>query len=239
MKRKLILFLAVIFIAVSVLLAKDIIVKTIFEKTVETLSGLKISVKSIDVGIFKASIRVKDMVIYNPAYFSDAIMANINHLYIDYDITSGLKKEIHIKDMVFDVGLVNVIKNKNGENNLNSLKIVKALEQIDKCERPNGTMPKIKIDRLRLKGGKVNYKDYTKAPYPLVTKFEVSVDERYENITNPYELVSLIVSRSLVRTSPLTIIGFDLTPLQNQVKDAMSKGVEAIKNLIHVDQKRP
>lgn len=235
MKRKPILFLVVILVVVSAMLAKDLIIKAILERTVEVVSGLKISIGSTDVGIFNTSIRVKDLVIYNPPSFKDRVMANINELYINYDIRSGFKREIRIRDMIFDVGRVNVIKNSAGDNNLNSLKIVKALEKIDKCDKPNGTMPKLRIDSLHLKGGKVTYKDYTKMPYPLITEFEVRVDERYENITNPYELVSLIVSRSLVRTSPLNIIGFDLAPLQNQVKDAMSKSVEAIKNFIHAD----
>lgn len=235
MRKNPIPLLVIIFLICSVLLAKDVIVKAIFEKTVEALSGLKITAEYIDVGIFNTSIRVKGMVIHNPRSFPDDIMARINHLYVNYDITSGLRNEILIKELVFDAGLVNVIKNKNGENNLNSLKVVKALEKIDRCEPANGSMPRLRIDKLHLKGGKVIYRDYTKAPYPAVTEFEVRVDERYENITNPYELVSLIVSTSLVKTSPSTIIGFDITPYQNYVHDAMSKGVEAIKNLIHVD----
>lgn len=230
MNRKFILLLTAIFIIASFFLAKDLIVKAILEKTVERLSGLKISIDSIEVGIFNTSVRVKGLTIFNPASFPDKVMTKINHLYVNYDINSALAREIHIRDMVFDVGLVNVIRSENKENNLNSLKIIKALEDIDKGKKARNGMPRIRIDRLRLKGGKVVYKDYTKAPYPLMTEFEVRVDEEYENITNPYELVSLIVSRSLVKTSPSNIIGFDLTPFQNQVKDAMSKGMEAIKN---------
>ena len=230
MNRKLILLFAAIFIVASFFLAKDLIVKAILEKTVEGLSGLKISIGSIDVGVLNTSVRVKDLTIFNPASFPDKVMARINHLYVNYDITSGFRREIHIKDMIFDVGLVNVVKNSNGENNLNSLKVVKALEDIDKGKSAKNGMPHIKIDRLRLKGDKVTYKNYTQAPYPAVTEFACRVDERYENITNPYQLVSLIVSRSLIKTSPSTIIGFDLTPLQNQFQGAMSQGIEALKN---------
>jgi len=230
LNRKFILLFAAIFIIASFFLAKDIIVKAILEKTVESLSGLKISIDSTEVGIFNTSVRVKGLTIFNPASFPDKVMARINHLYVNYDITSGLKREIHIRDMVFDVGMVNVVKNKKDENNLNSLKIVKALEDIDKGRSAKNGMPRIRIDKLHLKGGKVIYKNYTVAPYPAVTEFECRVDEKYENITNPYELVSLIVSRSLVKTSPSTIIGFDLTPFQNQVRDAMSRGIETLKN---------
>ena len=231
MKRKLVPFLLVISIILAVLLAKDLIVRVIFENTFSSLSGLRISARSIDVGVFNASMDVKGLVIFNPPSFPDKVMAEIDRLYVNYDITSGFRRQIHIRDMVFYVGTVNVIKDEKGRNNLNSFKIVNAIELIDKgASSKNGKMPRIRIDRLHLKGGKVIYKDYTRAPYPAVTEFEVRVDESYENITNPYELVSLIVSRSLVKTSPSTIIGFDLKPFQNQVKDAMSKGMEAIKN---------
>lgn len=224
MSRKFIALIIIIFFVFCFFLAKDFIVKTIFERTATALSGLKITANSIDVGIFNPSLRVKGMVILNPAssFPDDSIMAEIKELYVNYDIASCFRKDIHIKDMVFDVGLVNVVRNKKGENNLNSLKVVNALEHVDKNKKLNNGMPGIKIDRLHLKGGMVKYKDYTKAPYPAVTEFEVRVDEKYENITNPYQLVSLIVSRSLVKTSPSNIIGFDLTPVQNQVNEAVS-----------------
>lgn len=224
MNKKFIAFIIIIAFVFAFFLAKDLIVKTIFEKTVTALSGLQITVNSIDVGIFNPSIRVKGMVILNPSssFPDDKVMAEINELYVDYDISSYFRKELHIRDMVFDVGLVNVVRNKNRENNLNSLKVVKALETAHKNEKVKNGLPGIKIDRLHLKGGMVKYKDYTKAPYPAVTEFEVRVDESYENITNPYQLVSLLVSRSLVKTSPSNMIGFDLTPIQNQVNEAVS-----------------
>lgn len=235
MNRKLIGFLLIIFILSIVLLAKDFIVKAVLERTIESLCGLRISTDSVEVGIFNTSIRVKGMSIFNPPSFPEKIMAKINYLYVNYDIMSGLKKEIHIREMVFDVGLVNVIKNQKGENNLNSIKIVNMAKEIDKCERTDKVMPKIRIDKLRLKGGKVVYEDYTKAPYPAVTEFMIPVDEEYKNISNPYELVSLIVSRSLVRTSPFTIIGFDITPLQNQFQGAVTNGVEALKKAFRIN----
>lgn len=224
MSRKFIALIIILFFVFAFFLAKDLIVKTIFEKTVTALSGLQITVHSIDVGIFNPSIRVKGMVILNPpsSFPDDKIMAQINELYVHYDINCCFKKDIHIKDMVFDVGLVNVVRNKNRENNLNSLKVVGALEKVNKNEKAKNGLPGIRIDRLHLKGGMVKYKDYTKAPYPAVTEFEVNVDETYENITNPYQLVSLLVSRSLVKTSPSNIIGFDLTPVQKQVNEAVS-----------------
>jgi len=225
---KIILLIIIIVFVFAFFLAKDLIVKTIFEKTVTALSGLQITVSYIDVGIFKPSIRVKGMVILNPpsSFPDDKIMAEINELYVDYDMASCFTKDIHIRDMVFDVGLVNVVRNKKRENNLNSLKVVGALEKVDKNEKLNNGLPGIRIDRLHLKGGMVKYKDYTRSPYPAIKEFMVDVDENYENITNPYQLVSLIVSRSLVKTSPSKIIGFDLTPIQDQVNDA----VTAIRN---------
>ena len=227
MSKKRVALLLVIFIIPVVLLAKDTIVKVILERTIESLCGLKISADSIDVGIFNTSIKVRGMSIFNPPSYPEKTMAKINYLYVNYDIMSGIRREIHIRDMVFDVGLVNVIKNQQGENNLNSIKIVERVKDIDKCERTKNGMPRIRIDRLRLKGGKVVYEDYTKSPPPVVTEFMIPVDEEYKNISNPYELVSLIVSRSLVRTSPFTIIGFDVTPLQNQFNGALNLLINA------------
>jgi hypothetical protein len=222
--RKFIALIIIIIFVFAFFLAKDLILKTIFEKTVTALSGLQITASCIDVAIFKPSIRVKGMVILNPAasFPNDKIMAQINELYVHYDISSYFRKEIRIKDMIFDVGLVNVVRNKNRENNLNSLKVVKALETVNKNEKVKNGLPGIMIEKLHLKGGMVKYKDYTKAPYPAIKEFEVDVDEHYENITNPYQLVSLLVSRSLVKTGPSNMIGFDLAPIQQQVNEAVS-----------------
>jgi hypothetical protein len=228
LNRNITRLLLIILVISSALLAKDIVVKAVLERTVSGLSGLKVSFGHIDVGLFNTSIRVRNMAIYNPPSFSENVMAEINELYVNYDITSGFRNEIHIRDMVFDVRAVNVVRNTRGENNLNSLKIVAALESIDK-KKADIRVPKIFIDKLRLKGGRVTYTDYTKAPYPSVTEFMIPIDEKYENISNPYELVSLIVSRSLVKTTPSAIIGFDMTPLQNEFQGAVRNGVEAIK----------
>ncbi|MFH1790840.1 MAG: hypothetical protein ABH885_02515, partial [Candidatus Omnitrophota bacterium] len=54
------------------------------------------------------------------------------------------------------------------------------------------------IDRLRLKIGKVSYKDYSaRQGTPRVMEYNINLDEEYTNITNPYTLVSLIVVKAL------------------------------------------
>lgn len=127
---------------------------------------------------------------------------------------------------------LSVVRNADGELNLNSLNIVKAPpKKKEKTVASRQAMPAIMIDRLHLKVGRVIYKDYTQAPFPKILEFNINLDEKYENIKNPYALGSLIVTRSLYKMSVSQLTGFDLGTLEDSLEGIVSKSSAAIEKV--------
>ena len=94
------------------------------------------------------------------------------------------------------------MKNEAGELNLDSLRVVEEAEEPEKSDsgKEKTEMPDIQIDLLELKIDKVMYKDYSKGTPPKEKVYNVKIDERDENITNPQSFVRLIIFKALKDT---------------------------------------
>ncbi|MDB4349489.1 hypothetical protein OAA99_00885, partial [Omnitrophica bacterium] len=62
---------------------------------------------------------------------------------------------------------------------------------------------------------------------PTVQEFNINIDEKYENITNPYALVSLIIVKSLAGTTIARLADIDLRGLQTTISDTFATAGEA------------
>ena len=85
-------------------------------------------------------------------------------IYVKYDLPAIMGGTIHLPEVRIALDEFMVVKNEKGELNLNSLKVVQAQKKgsAEKEETKTGArMPKIQIDTLKLKIGKVIYKDYS------------------------------------------------------------------------------
>lgn len=227
--KKVLIFIIIIFLILGLLSAKNIILKLVLEKVVRAISGLRLSLGAIDVGLIKPFIKVERLILLNPDKFLNKTCFEIPLLYVEYDMASLFRNQIRLKDMVLELKELSVIKNTDGELNLNSLNIVKSSAK-GRTKKMDLTlaMPAIRIDRLHLKVGRVIYKDYTQAPFPKIVEFNINLDERYEDISNPYALGSLIVARSLYRTSISRLTGFDLGTLEEKLEGIVIKGAGVI-----------
>lgn len=222
-------WLFVVFLAVTVMVGllsfKNIILKALLESSIYTVSGLRLSVEKIDVGLLRPYIRAEGLTLLNPPDFPPGVMFEIPLLYIEYDLEAVSKRRVHIKDMDFQLKTLNVVRNDKGMVNLDYLNIVKLKKGGARGEAP---MP-VAIDRLHLKGGTVIYTDYRYSP-PRVNEFDVNIDERYENISDPYALGEIIVSRSLYGTSVPQLAGFNVGALQTGAAAVVSKGTGIVKD---------
>ena len=89
-------------------------------------------------------------------------------------------------------------------------------------------MPDLQIDLLDLKIGTVIYKDYSKGTPPKERVFNVNIDERYENITDPQSFVRLIVLKALKNTTIASLTNFDLGKLQRGISGTVKKTAEMV-----------
>ena len=235
MKKIVIIIVAIL---VVLFLVKDFIASSIMTFSIGSFTDLYASIQKLDLGVFKSAIDVKGFKLYNPRTgFKDRLMMDMPELYINYDLGSFLTGTKHLKEVKLNIKEFTVVKNESGELNLDSLKAIQSKTNQKGTAKQDF---KFKIDVLELKIDKVVYRDYSTLGKPVVKEFNVAINERYENITNPYSLASLIVFKALANTSIASLANFDLGPLKdsasdaivNATKEAVSKTTETLKELI-------
>ena len=222
MKRLAIILVGALVVLLVLSFAKDLIVKASVEKGTELVTGLKLSIGSFRVGLINTLVDIKNLRLFNPAGFKDRTMIDMPEIYVDYDLGAILGGKIHLTKVRLNCREFVVVKNEKGELNLNSLKVVQAQKEGKKpAEKAVGKAPQIQVDSLELKIGKVTYKDYSKGPTPSVREFNINIDEKYSNITDPYAVVSLIVVKSMMNTSIPSLTNFNLRGMEGTISGTL------------------
>lgn len=202
---------------------KDFAIKVAVENGVEMVTGLQLKMQSFRAGLLNTIVDIRGLKLFNPKSYEDRVMVDMPEIYVDYDLPAILGGTVHLKQMRVDLREFVVVKNRNGELNLNALNVVKKQQGGGEPAQKGkaAAMPKIQIDELRLKIGKAIYKDYSAGGAPKVKEFNVNLDERYTNIRDPYSLVSLIVVKAMANTSISSMSNFDLKGLQGTITDTL------------------
>ena len=236
MKRIAVIVVAVLAVAIVLGAIKDAIIKTSVEKGVEIVTGLPLKIGGMKVGIIRTLISVKNLTLFNPKNYPDKLMLDMPEVYVNYNLGSIIGGKIHLKEMRINLREFAVIKNENGELNINSLKVVAAQKEgrspEDSGGGKKGKAPEIQIDTLKLKVGRIVYKDYSKGGAPEIKKFSANIDETYNNITNPYSLVSLILVKSLMATPIARYVNIDLRGLQTKASETLSQAADEAKKFV-------
>jgi hypothetical protein len=209
--------------------AKDAIIKTSVEKGAEVVTGLRLSIQSLRVGILNTLVGIKNLKLYNPKGFKDPLMLNMPEIYVDYDLPAIIRGKIHLPEVRINMQEFVVVKNADGKLNLDALNVVKE-QKGEKPAKPaeKGKAPEIQIDELQLTIGKVIYKDYSKGGEPQVQEFNIALNEKYQNIDDPTKLVSLIVVKALMNTSIARLTNFDLNGLQGTIGDTLQSAQKVV-----------
>jgi len=228
MKKIVLVVIAVIAVLVVVSFVRDMVIRISVEKGVEMVTGLKMRIGSFRMSLIAGSVGIRNMKIYNGPQFKEKTMADFPEVYVAYDLPAIISGKIHLKAVRLNLKQFIVVKNEKGELNLNSLKVVKAQKKGTKAESESAAaLPPIQIDTLDLKIGQALYKDYSVSGAPSTREFNVNLDERYTNITNPYALVSLIVVKALSNTAISRITNFDIGGLKGTITNTLSGAQKA------------
>ncbi|MBL7170454.1 MAG: hypothetical protein ISS46_00455 [Candidatus Omnitrophica bacterium] len=173
------------------------------------------------IGVIKSNVDINEILILNPKGYADRIMFDVPAIYIDFNIPDLLKKKAHLKEMRVDVKEFTVIKSKDGDYNINSLKVVKIgkVEQSEKIEVAG--IPNIRIDNLTLKIGKIIYKDYSQRPSPVVWEFPVNIEERIENVEDLQSVVRIIVVEAIRKSALKQLIDINLERLVKPIRKTL------------------
>ena len=204
-----------VLLVVVLLAAKNVVAKIAVSSGVWGVTGLKLEMRSLSVGLFRSRVHAQGVKLYNPEGFPDKIMADLPELYVDYDLPAFFTGKTHLRELRVDLNEFVVVKDAQGRLNLDSLKPVQKAKQEGK-EKPKPVKPgSFRIDDLQLKVGRVVYKDYSGGGAPRIEEYPVNLDEHHKNVNDPTALGALIVSRALLKTSVARLANFDLKELDD------------------------
>lgn len=233
MKKAIIIIIVLVILLGSLFLGKNIIIENYLSDWCKAITGLKITAEKVDIGISNTLVDIKNLKIYNPPGFHDKLMADIPEVYVDYDTMAFIKGQVHLEELRLNLREFVVEKTKDGKINVHSLKIIRTEE--DKKSSKNkkkSKMDNMRIDKLELKIGGVIFKDYSKGLPPNITKYNLNINERFANIDNGYDFVSLVISRAFNKASMANLIDFDVKSIKdgaNKISEKASSAAEQIK----------
>ncbi|MBU1146725.1 MAG: AsmA family protein [Candidatus Omnitrophica bacterium] len=228
MKKLFSIIIIIVVILIASIFTKNIIAKTVVSTGVRAVTGLKLDMKSFNIGVFRSAIDINNLRLFNPRQFEDRLMIDIPEIYVDYDLGALLTKKVHLEEVRLNLNEFIVVKNKEGELNLDSLKAVKEQkETAKKSPKKKTKTSNLQIDVLELKIGRVIYKDYYNRATPSVREYKVNINERYENIDDPKKLANLIVLKALMNTPIANLTGFDLGLLDEGLGATLGAALKA------------
>ncbi|MEA3488769.1 MAG: hypothetical protein U9R44_00300 [Candidatus Omnitrophota bacterium] len=221
--------IAVLVVVIVLAVAKNTIARVSVEKGVETVTGLPLKMKSLNIGLINTLVGIKELKLFNPAGYEDKVMLDVPEIFVDYDLPAIIKGKIHLKEVRINLKEFVVVKNNKGELNLDALKAVQQQKEPEKPEpAKKGKAPELQIDTLELKIGKVVYKDYSKRGEPSIKEFNIGIDEKFQNIDDPNKLVSLIIVKALMNTTVAKLTNFDLKGLQSSIGDTLASAQKIV-----------
>jgi len=228
MKKLGIVLVVIIGVVVLLLVFKNVLIKAAVEGGTKKATGLELAIGDMDVGLLKSKVDITDMRLLNPAGFPDKVMFDIPKFLVDVELASFFKGGAHVETIVLDLKELMVVRNKDRKLNLSALKSVSEKQQKEKmpvkeekAKKEKKKAPQVVIDTLVLKIGKVTYKDYSWGKKPFTKTFNIGINEVYRNITDPKELVNLIIVRALQKTNIAQLANFDLDSLKADVSDTL------------------
>lgn len=230
----LLIVLLIIFIAI-VFIGKNLIAKTAITKGVKMVTGLQMDIGSMDVGILNTLVGINDIKLYNPPDYPERIMVDMQEIYVNYDLSAFLKRQAHLEEVRINLKELTVLKDKNGELNIKSLKIAKEEKKHKKSEKKKET--EVKIDVLDLKIGKVVYKDFSRGREPKTTEYNLNLHEKYQNVTDFNEMGRLILVKALINTNIANLANFDLSPLKSGLSESFKEAAGTGRTLQEAGEK--
>lgn len=223
---KFIIILLVILFLVTI--GKDMLIKKAVETGAQMVTGLRLDIRHFSLGLFSSHVSIKGLTLYNPSGYEERIMLDLPEVTVDYRLTSLFKGIIHIESFILNLRSFNVVKNKDGELNLNALKVVqkgKEKKEEPKKEKPEEPKEKAKamklqIDYLKIKFGTISFMDYSKAT-PAIKNIKINIDEEHANISNPHVIIALILNKAFLKASVSGLTGFDLSGIKGSVSNVV------------------
>lgn len=221
--KKPLMILCIVFVSLVVLgIVKDQVAKVIVQNQITHITGARVKIGGMSVGVFRPAVKIRDFKLLNPEGFPKEHLVYLPQVSLQYDLPSVLKKKLRLPVVMIDLEDLVLVKNKEGKLNVDSLRFTHQEEKSKRSgAQPSPDMP-LQIDEVILSIGMVVFKDYSRdEKEPTVQVYDVGMkDKRYKNITSAQQLATLIIVEAMKPTaikgaaiySTATILGAGFLP---------------------------
>ena len=203
MKKYQKILIIIVAVIIGIVILKDVIIKSTITTVGSAVVGAPIKIKKFALRAITQKVHIKEMVVYNPKGFPEGPLVDIPEIRVDFDLGALLKGKLHVPLIIFDLKEVIIIKDKDGNLNVDALKVAQAKEEPDQKkeeEKPKkgGKAMPMRIDELRLNVERVIYKDYSQGEKPVISAYEIALkDKVFKNIKSPEQLATLVMVQAM------------------------------------------
>ncbi|MGE5308628.1 MAG: hypothetical protein ACM3OC_06065 [Deltaproteobacteria bacterium] len=209
-KRTKIIIISAAAVVAVVFMLKDMIARSMVTAGFTAVTGAPMEMKKFSFSVLRSRVEAGDVRIYNPPGFTDTdrLMADIPSLALAVDVGSVFSGKPHILELKLDLAALVIVRNRKATLNIDSLRALQP--------KGGGKPPPMTIDLVQLSIGKLIYRDFALGS-PLERTFELEINEKFADITNPYSLVNAILARALSSANLEQIAGIDMDKLNSDL----------------------
>lgn len=194
MKKAFIIIVIVVVGLVGLGIMRDMVLRPVIAVVATRVTGAPVHIGGFSLGLLRQTVRIKDFRMYNPAGFPKAVMLSIPNAFVDLELFSMFKGRLHIQKVALELKEIVLVKNKQGNLNVDSLKISQSKK--DELAKPSKDLA-MQIDLADLNIGRVVSIDEAPGPKPQILVYDIDFRKSYKNINSAQQLMALAISEPL------------------------------------------
>jgi uncharacterized protein involved in outer membrane biogenesis len=216
---------------VALVLGRNFIARKSVEMGAKAMTGFPLEIGSVNLGLFNGQLDVSNLKLMNPPDFKERLFVDLPEFRIDYRLGSMLAGSPHINDMLINLNQIVIVKNADGESNVQRLKGVTSSSSSGAQSQPAKSEPgkktSYRVDQLRIHIGTVTFKDYSKGT-PTEREIPLNVNATYKDITDSTDITRLVLMTMLsqARLPDIGVNVNDLTKNLGNVTDAAGQALQ-------------
>ena len=189
MKKFLIVSGIVVFSLACSTIFKNLIIKSMVATAATRITGAPVHMDGFSLNILNSTIHISGFRMYNPGGFPQGLLVSCPKIKVIYDPATLFKPKRRFLLVEIELNEMGLTKNKDGNLNVDSLKIV---------QQPESSSPTpMQIDLLTLSIGKIVYRDYTIGTEPGVRVYEVNKHKSYKGVPTAQQLALLVLAEPM------------------------------------------
>ncbi len=115
------LLLVLILLVVLLILFLNPIARTVAERRIHDQTGLPVKIGKVSIGLRQPTLSVENFKLGNSAEFGSSTFIDIPLVRVQYDLPALRARRIHLNTVLFNLGELHIVQNKDGKTNLQAL----------------------------------------------------------------------------------------------------------------------